>query len=83
MNFRVLPEALGESIEAAVGYDDREPLLGSDFLAEVDRSFDGIRHETSSLAKLENYSGAHDIRRVFLKRFPYAVIVLWKPRNEL
>lgn len=76
MSFHVLPEAQGDAIEAAIWYDDRQPFLGTEFLAEVHRAFDKIRTGTSSLARLETYSGPHDIRRVFLKRFPYAVIVL-------
>ena len=82
MNFRVLPEAQGEAIEAANWYDDRQPDLGMEFLEEIRQAFDIIRNEADSLPRLETYTGTHDIRRVLLKRFPYAIIVLCRS-NEM
>jgi len=81
VTFQVLPEAQGESIEAAIWYDDRQPSLGTEFLAEIRRAFDAIRTGASFLPRLETYSGPHDIRRTQLKRFPYAVIVLSRPEE--
>lgn len=81
VKFDVLPEALGEAIEAAVWYDDRQQSLGTEFLADLQFALDAIRAGTGSLARLETYSGPHDIRRVLLKRFPYAVVVVCRPEE--
>lgn len=82
MKFDVLPEAQGESIKAAVWYEDCRQSLGDEFLADLQHAFDAIRAGTGSLARLETYSGPHDIRRVLLKRFPYAVVIVCRP-NEI
>lgn len=83
MNFRVLPEAQGDAIEAAIWYDDRQASLGAEFLAVVDQAFRLIQSGSRSLSKLETYNGPHDVRRLLLKRFPYAVIVLFRPEEIL
>ena len=81
MNFRVLPEAQGDAIEAAIWYDDRQASLGTEFLAVVHQAFQLIQSDSGSLSKLETYQGPHDVRRLLLKRFPYAVIVLVRPEE--
>jgi toxin ParE1/3/4 len=78
MILRVLPEAQGEAIEAAVWYEDRQRSLGEEFLCEIETAFERIRQGVDSLSRLEQYSGLLDIRRMILRRFPYAVIVLWR-----
>jgi toxin ParE1/3/4 len=78
MILRVLPEAQGEAIEAAVWYEDRQRSLGEEFLCEIETAFERIRQGVDFLSRLEPYSGLLDIRRVILRRFPYAVIVLWR-----
>lgn len=83
MSFHVLPEAQGDAIEAAIWYDDRQPLLGTDFLAVVQQAFQSIQSSSRSLSKLETYNGPHDVRRLLLKRFPYAVIVLVRPTETI
>ncbi|HEX6986059.1 MAG TPA: hypothetical protein VF170_11825 [Planctomycetaceae bacterium] len=83
MNHRVLPEADGEALEAALRYEDREPGLGNDFLAELERAFGSIRRDPGSLPRLEDYSGPHEIRRCMLRRFPYAVVFLDRPGEAL
>ena len=83
MNFRVLPEAQGDAIEAAIWYDDRQASLGTEFLAVVRQAFLLIQSGSSSLSKLETYNGSHDVRRLLLKRFPYAVIVLFRPEEVI
>jgi toxin ParE1/3/4 len=76
MILRVLPEAQGEAIEAAVWYEGRQRLLGEEFLDEIETAFERIRQGVDSLSPMEQYSGRFDIRRILLRRFPYAVIVL-------
>lgn len=83
MSFQVLPEAQGDAIEAAIWYDDRQASLGTEFLAVVDQAFHQIRSGFRLLSKLETYNGPHDVRRLLLKRFPYAVIVLLRPDEIL
>ncbi|WP_437185264.1 hypothetical protein SH668x_002363 [Planctomicrobium sp. SH668] len=81
MNFRVLPEAQGDAIEAAIWYDDRQASLGTEFLAVAHQAFQLIQSGSQSLSKLETYHGPHDVRRLLLKRFPYAVVVLVRPEE--
>lgn len=83
MIFRVLPEAEGEAIAAAVWYDKRQPFLGDEFLAAVDDALNTIRRSPESLSRMEQYSGPLDIRRILLKRFPYAVMVLCRPEETV
>lgn len=74
MKVRILPEADEEGLAAADWYDERRPSLGTAFLAELRTVQITIRSRPQSVAKLEDYTGPHEIRRVLLKRFPYAVI---------
>jgi len=76
MIWRVLPEAQGEAIEAAVWYEERQRSLGEEFLDEIESAFEHIRLGADSLSRMEPYSGQLDIRRLLLRRFPYAVIIL-------
>ncbi|HUQ71499.1 MAG TPA: type II toxin-antitoxin system RelE/ParE family toxin [Planctomycetaceae bacterium] len=75
MSRRILPEADGEAIAAALWYDDRRAGLGDDFLAEFEQSLGQISRNPQQLPRLEDYAGPHDIRRCRLRRFPYTVIV--------
>ena len=52
MNFRVLPEAQGDAIEAAIWYDDRQAALGSEFLGVVENAFQSIQLSLHSLSSL-------------------------------
>jgi hypothetical protein len=70
----VLPAAELEAAEAAVWYDDQRVSLGDEFLAELVRAFDRIRKDRQSFSPAEFYSGARDIRRCLLRRFPYLVV---------
>ena len=76
MTLRILPEADGEVITAAEWYDARRPGLGDEFLDEVEQAYQAFRLQALAGAPLEYYSGRHVIRRVLLRRFPYAVIAL-------
>lgn len=76
MNLRILPEADGEGVEAIQWYEKRQPGLGDDFSAEWERAFEKIRASPQSFARVEDYTGVHEIRRFHMRRFPYAVIFL-------
>ncbi len=83
MKFRVLPEAEGEAIAAAIWYDERQSSLGDEFLAAVHDALNMIRKSPESLSRMEQYSGPLDIRRILLRRFPFAVIVLCRPAETV
>ena len=83
MNHRVLPEADGEGIAAALWYDERKSGLGDDFLDEMQAAFVRVRGNPRGQTRLEYDSGLHEIRRVLLKRFPYFVIFACRPDEIL
>lgn len=83
MNYRVLPEADGEAIAAALWYDDQHVGLGNEFLLELQAAFATIRSDPLSMPILETYSGPHSIRRQLLNRFPYVVVVLCREQELL
>ena len=68
MTFRVRPEARADIFDAAQWYEDREPGLGVAFIAEIDAAFQRIELGP------ERYTSIHrQLRRVLVRRFPYAV----------
>jgi len=83
MSRRVLPEADGEAIAAALWYDDRQAGLGDDFLAEIARALEQISQHPRHLPRLEYYTGLHEIRRCQLRRFPYTVIFCQRDEDSL
>lgn len=83
MTLRILPEADGEVIAAAEWYDARRIGLGEAFLGEIDQAYEAFRQQSWAGAALEYYAGTHVIRRVLLRRFPYAVIALVRDSETL
>ncbi len=79
MIVRLLPEAQGDAIEAAIWYEEREPALGSEFLDLVHKAFAEIWTRADVASTMETYHGPHDVRRVMLQRFPFAVIAVVRP----
>jgi toxin ParE1/3/4 len=71
------PEAQTELIAAAKFYNERVPGLGEDFLEEVDRAVEQILLTPRRWRALEE-----DIRRYYIKRFPYSIIFRVE-RNKL
>lgn len=74
MKIRALPEADAEALDAALWYEDERTGLGDDFLAARERAIERIEGTPQGLPRLEYYDGRHEIRRVLMRRFPYAVI---------
>lgn len=66
--FVVRPEAEEDLSEARQWYENRREGLGDEFIDQVDVAFDRIRR--MPLVPAPKYK---DVRRVLLKRFPYAV----------
>jgi plasmid stabilization system protein ParE len=71
-----LPEADGETIAAAIWYDDQQSGLGEQFVKEIQAALDKVRRNPLSAPRLEYYVGPHDIRRQLVSRFPYVVVYL-------
>lgn len=63
------PNADAELTEATCYYESRQPGLGADFLAEVERSLDQILTNPEAFQKI-----GKRVRRKFLWRFPYNLI---------
>lgn len=74
MSFRIHPSALGDASAAANWYGDQRSGLGDDFLDEVLDVSESIRRAPESFARPEEYSGAYDVRRCVLKRFPFMIV---------
>lgn len=63
------PEAELEFSEAAVYYQDHIPGLGSEFIDEVENGLNLIKRLPDSFPLFEP-----DIRRVLIRRFPFAIL---------
>jgi hypothetical protein len=63
MTLRLLPEADGEAISAALWYEDQRSGLGDEFLIELESGFAAVEANPESLPLLEGYSGSFSIRR--------------------
>ena len=83
MKFTLLPEAELEATQAAIWYEDQREGLGGDFLTELRRALDHIRSAPDGSARLESYTGPHEIRRSPLERFPYLAIYACRAEETL
>lgn len=80
MTFFVDPAALVELREAADWYESRSRGLGDVFLSAADHVVNSIQTNLEGGSLMETLDDPH-VRRVLLKRFPYAVIYeLFKDR---
>jgi toxin ParE1/3/4 len=61
-------EARAELLEVRRWYDAQRPGLGADFGQEADRTLSLLRRTPESFQRVH-----HEIRRVRLRRFPYAI----------
>ena len=76
MKARLLSIAEVEATEAALRYEERQPGLGDEFLTELSMALERIRRDPRTFARLENYTGGHELRRCSLHRLPYLVVFL-------
>lgn len=81
MKVTFLPSADLEATEAALWYDQRRLGLGDEFLIELQDALHRIAESPLSHPRSEAYSGAHEVRRCLLKRFPYLVIYLCRSQQ--
>jgi plasmid stabilization system protein ParE len=71
----IRPRAEAEILEARAWYDERQPGLGSRFLAVVERTIEHIAETPLAYPRVEG-----ETRRALLGRFPY--IVLFQARLD-
>ena len=66
---RFLSPAEWEMVQAARYYESKVPVLGSEFLSEVQRIVKGIEANPEAAPRVKG-----EIRRRIVRRFPYAVL---------
>jgi len=72
---RIHAEAANEAAEAAAWYEKERPGLGEDFARAVDAALDLLEEEIVPLVALPGAAGVRGVKRLLLRRFPYAVVV--------
>lgn len=72
---RIHAAAAEEAVEAVTWYEQKRPGLGVDFERALDAALDLLEQDIIPLASLPGIAGTSGIKRLILKRFPYAVIV--------
>ena len=76
MPVRFLSPAEWEMVQAAGYYQSKVPVLGFEFLSEVQRVVKGIEAHPEAAPKVQG-----EIRRRILRRFPYAVLYQIDPEE--
>ena len=72
---RIHAAAAEEAAEAAAWYERERPGLGVDFERAVDAALDLLEEEVLPLISVPGTAGTRGVKRLLLRRFPYAVIV--------
>lgn len=72
---RILDAAAEEAAEAAAWYELQRPGLGAEFERAVNAGLDLLEQEIVPLTAVPGSPGLRGIKRLVLRRFPYAVIV--------
>lgn len=67
--------AAEEAAEAAAWYEKERAGLGVDFEHAVDAALDLLEEEMVPLTAVPGVAGTRGVKRLLLRRFPYAVIV--------
>lgn len=67
------PEARDELRSAALWYDQRQPGLGEELVAEVNSALDAAASASHSFPLWPGVKANNSIRRVVMRRFPYVV----------
>jgi len=73
VKLRVLSAAEDELAEGAIWYEDRQAGLGDQLIEEYQDAIMRILAAPGSYARLETTRSRRNLRRCFLKRFPYYV----------
>jgi hypothetical protein len=72
---RIHAAAAEEAAEAAAWYERERPGLGADFLRAVDAALDLLEAEVVPVVTVPGVAGTRGIKRLILRRFPFAVVV--------
>lgn len=72
---RIHEAAAEEAAEAAAWYEKERPGLGADFQRAVDAALDLLEEDIVPLVSLPGVAGARGVKRMLLRRFPYAIVV--------
>lgn len=72
---RIHARAAEEAAEAAAWYEKERLGLGADFERSVDAALDLLEEEIVPLVSVPGMAGTRGVKRLLLRRFPYAVIV--------
>ena len=72
---RIHAAAAEEAAEAAAWYEQERPGLGVEFEHAVYAALDWLEQEIVPLTSVPGAAGARGVKRLMLRRFPYAVIV--------
>ena len=72
---RILAAAAEEAAEAAAWYEKERSGLGIDFQNAIEAALDVLEQDIVPLTSMPGVSGARGVKRLMLRRFPYAVIV--------
>ena len=73
---RIHAAAAEEVAEAAAWYEKERPGLGAEFEYAVNAALDLLEQEIVPLTPAPGVAGTRGVKRLMLRRFPYAVIVL-------
>lgn len=73
---RIHAAAAEEAAEAAAWYEKERPGLGHEFERAIDAALDLLEHDVVPLVAVPGEAGERGLKRLILRRFPYAVIVL-------
>jgi len=72
---RIHAAAAEEAAEAAEWYENERPGLGADFARAIDAALDLLEQDIAPLTSAPGIAGLRGVKRLLLRRFPYAVIV--------
>jgi hypothetical protein len=72
---RIHAVAAEEAAEAAAWYENGRPGLGFDFERAIDAALDLLEQDMVPLASAPGVAGVRGVKRLLLRRFPYAVVV--------
>ena len=73
---RIHEAAAEEAIEAAAWYEAERRGLGVEFELAIDAVLDLLEQDIVPLAAMPGAAGGSGAKRLMLRRFPYAVVVL-------
>jgi toxin ParE1/3/4 len=72
---RIHAAAAEEVAEAAAWYEKERTALGAEFEQAIEAALDLLEEDLVPLAPVPGAAGARGVKRLLLRRFPYAVIV--------